>query len=203
LELLIPCSVEFTRRSVSFIFFPLAEHILTLVISALVNTGVGLFVFVIISAIGIAYSGAWYADYMPINTSTTYANTQSSYNVSKILTPDHKFDLAKYKAYSPLYLAPTFALNYGLSFAALTAVIIQIILFNGKEVWYRFKAARNQEPDIFMKLMKKYKEAPDWWYGALFVISMALGLATTLGYSTQLPCKLLARDEGTDIEEIC
>lgn len=129
------------------------------------------------------------ADYLPINTSTTYANTQISYNVSKILTPDHQFDLTKYEAYSPLYLAPTFALNYGLSFAALTAVIIQIILFNGKEVWYRFKAARNQEPDIFMQLLKKYKDAPDWWYGVLFVVSIALGLATTLGYSTQLPCK--------------
>ena len=133
------------------------------------------------------------ADYLPINTSTTYANTQKSYNVSKILTPDHQFDLAKYVAYSPLYLAPTFALNYGLSFAALIAVIIQIILFNGKEVWYRFKAARNQEPDIFMKLMNKYKDAPDWWYGALFVLSIALGLATTLGFSTQLPCELAPR----------
>lgn len=155
------------------------------------NTGVGLFIFVIIATIGIAYNGAWYADYMPINTSTTYANTQTTYNVSKILTSTHEFDLAKYEAYSPLFLAPTFALNYGLSFAALMAVIVQIILFNGKEVWYRFKAARNQEPDIFMKLMKKYKDAPDWWYGALFVISIALGLATALGYSTQLPCELL------------
>ena len=145
----------------------------------------------IIATIGIAYNGAWYADYMPINTSTTYANTQTTYNVSKILTSTHEFDLAKYEAYSPLFLAPTFALNYGLSFAALMAVIVQIILFNGKEVWYRFKAARNQEPDIFMKLMKKYKDAPDWWYGALFVISIALGLATALGYSTQLPCELL------------
>jgi len=142
-----------------------------------------------VSTLGIAYSGAWYADYLPINTSQTYANTQSSYNVSKILTADHYFDLKKYEAYSPLFLAPTFALNYGLSFAALMAVIVHTVIFNGKEVWYRFKAARDQEPDVFMKLMKKYKDAPDWWYGVLFVFSMALGLATTLAYSTQLPCK--------------
>jgi hypothetical protein len=87
-----------------------------------------------------------------------------------------------------MFLAPTFAVNYGLSFAALTAAIVHTVLFNGKEVWYRWKAARKQEPDIHMKLMAKYDEAPDWWYGVLFVISVALGLACTLGYHTQLPC---------------
>lgn len=124
-----------------------------------------------------------------MSTSTTYDNTQSQYNVSQILTPQYTFDLAKYKSYSPMFLAPTFILNYGLSFAALTAAIVHTVLFNGAEVWYRFKAARNQEPDVHMKLMKKYSEAPDWWYGALFVVSMGLGLATALGYDSQLPCK--------------
>lgn len=115
---------------------------------------------------------------------------QKAYNVSKILTPDHSFDLAKYKAYSPLFLAPTFALNYGLSFAALMAAIVHTALFSGKEIWYRFRAARHQEPDIHMKMMSKYPDAPDWWYGALFVVAVALGLATTLGFPSQLPCEL-------------
>lgn len=88
-----------------------------------------------------------------------------------------------------MFLAPCFFLNYGLAFAALTAAIVHTIIFHGKEVWYRFKAARNQEPDIHMKLMKKYPEAPDWWYVVLLVGSMALGLATVLGYSSQLPCR--------------
>lgn len=88
-----------------------------------------------------------------------------------------------------MFLAPTFILNYGLSFAALTASIVHTVLFNGSEVWYRFRTAKNQEPDIHMKMMKKYAEAPDWWYGALFLASMALGLATTLGYESQLPCE--------------
>lgn len=29
--------------------------------------------------------------------------------------------------------------------------------------------------------------APDWWYLTLFVISVSLGLATVLGYPSQLP----------------
>lgn len=155
-------------------------------VHAHINTAVGLFVFVIITTIGISYTGALYSDYLPINTSSTFDNTQSSYNVSKILTPEFSFDLAKYKNYSPMFLAPT-ALNYGLSFAALTAAIVHTIIFNGKEVWYRFKTARNQEPDVHMKMMKKYPEAPDWWYGALFIASLALGLATTLAFDSQVP----------------
>lgn len=87
-----------------------------------------------------------------------------------------------------MFLAPTFALNYGLSFAALTAVIVHVILFHRKEIWHRFKAARDQEPDIHLILMKKYSEVPEWWYAALFLVSVAFGLAGILGYDSQLPC---------------
>lgn len=71
----------------------------------------GLIVFVLLATIGIAYSGAIYSEWLPINTSQTYDNTQSSYNVSRILGDGFTFDLQKYKEYSPLFLPPTFALN--------------------------------------------------------------------------------------------
>lgn len=35
--------------------------------------------------------------------------------------------------------------------------------------------------------MSKYREAPEWWYAALWLVSTALGLATALAYPTQLP----------------
>ena len=35
--------------------------------------------------------------------------------------------------------------------------------------------------------MSKYREVPDWWYGALWLVSTAFGFATVLGYQTQLP----------------
>lgn len=151
------------------------------------NTLIGLIIFVIITTIGVSFTGSWYSDYLPINTSQTFDNTQSAYNVSRILGPNFSFDLAKYKTYSPMFLAPTFALNYGLSFAALTAAIVHAIVFHRKEIWYRFKAARNQEPDIHMKLMAKYAPCPDWWYGILLLVSVIFGLATILSYESQLP----------------
>ncbi|OAQ59886.1 OPT oligopeptide transporter [Pochonia chlamydosporia 170] len=152
-----------------------------------VNTLVGLFIFVLLPTIGMAYTGTLFADYLPMVTAQTYDNTQNNYNVSKILGDGFKFSEQKYKEYSPLFLAPTFALNYGLSFAALTAAIVHIGLYHGKEVWHRFRAARNQEPDIHLKMMQKYVEAPDWWYGALFLVAIAFGLVTAEAYDSQLP----------------
>lgn len=120
-------------------------------------------------------------------TSQTYDNTQQAYTVRNILGDDFTLDIEKYRNYSPLFLSPTLALNYGLSFAALMASLVHVGLFHGKEIWYRYKAARNQEPDIHLKLIKKYDEAPEWWYMALFLFSLALGLGTVLGYDSQLP----------------
>lgn len=131
-----------------------------------------------------------YAEYLPINTSSLFDNTQEFFNVTRVIGDNFKFDEEKYKTYSPVFLAPTFALNYGLSFAALTAVIVHIALFHGKEIVYRYKTARNQEPDVHLKMMLKYKECPEWWYGLLFLICLAMGLATAEGYPSQLPCEL-------------
>lgn len=152
-----------------------------------VNTLIGLVCFVLIPVIGIVYSGALWSEYLPMITSQVYDNTQAPYKVANILGSGYKFDEKKYAEYSPLFLSPSLALNYGLSFAALMASIVHTILYHGKEVWHRFRASRAQEPDIHLKLMNKYKEAPDWWYAALFLVSVALGLATTLGYDSQLP----------------
>ncbi|KAF1951242.1 OPT family small oligopeptide transporter [Byssothecium circinans] len=151
------------------------------------NTLIGLVVFIIITTLGISFTNSWYGDYLPINTSSTFDNTQAVYNVTRILGPNYSFDVDKYKSYSPMFLAPTLALNYGLSFAALTASIVHTIIYHRKEIMYRFKEARNQEPDIHLRLMAKYAPCPDWWYGILLVISVALGLATVLAYDSQLP----------------
>ncbi|KAF2122681.1 OPT family small oligopeptide transporter [Lophiotrema nucula] len=178
---LIPLTFDWTYVS-SYLQNPLLAPV-----HAHINTLIGLAIFIVLTTIGIAYSGTWYGDYLPINTSTTFDNTQNVYNVTRVLGPNFTFDVEKYKAYSPMFLAPTLALNYGLSFAALTASIVHAIVFHRKEIWYRFRAARNQEPDIHLRLMNKYKNCPDWWYGVLLLVSVMLGLASVLAYDSQLP----------------
>jgi OPT family small oligopeptide transporter len=152
-----------------------------------VNTLIGLIIFLIIPALGISYSGALYSAYLPMNTSTLFDNTQSPYVVRNILTPNFTFDLEKYEAYSPLFLAPTFALNYGLSFAALTASVVHTVLHRGKILYRQFREASSQSEDIHFNMIKKYRPAPDWWYLALLAVALAMGLGVVEGYDSQLP----------------
>lgn len=153
---------------------------------AIGNTVFGTVLFYVLITIAIHYSGAWYSAYLPISDSGSWDNTANPYNVSKVLTPEHRLDVAKFEAYSPLFLSTTFAMSYGLSFASISAVIVHTGLYHGKEIMYRAKAARTQEDDIHMKLMKKYKDSPDWWYIAFFFVMLALGFVCCLAWDTGL-----------------
>ncbi|MCJ1307038.1 hypothetical protein MMC25_000684 [Agyrium rufum] len=148
------------------------------------NTLTGVVIFFIFTTIGVHYSGGWYATYLPISDSQSYDNTQGVYNVSKILTPEFTLDLAKYEAYSPLFLSTTFALTYGLSFASITALVTHTALFYGQEIWIRSRLSLGEEPDVHTKMMRKYKEVPEWWFGAVFLSVLGLALASVLAYDT-------------------
>lgn len=155
--------------------------------SAHLNTLIGLICVVIVPIIGIVYSGALWSDYLPVMSTRAWDNTQGIYQVSKILGEGHRFDDAKYKQYSPLFLSPSYIINYGTNFAALAASFVHAVLFHGKDIWNRLRHARDQTPDVHMIMMQKYKEAPDWWYVALFLGSLGLGFGCTLGFDSQLP----------------
>lgn len=88
-----------------------------------------------------------------------------------------------------MFLAPTFALNYGLGFAALISSLVHVAIYHSKDIWRQLRQARDEKPDIHCKLMARYREAPNWWYVALFVAATAMGLGTCLGYDSQLPCE--------------
>jgi len=154
---------------------------------AIANMIAGIFVFFTVICLGLKYTNVWYADYLPVVNSHAYDNTGHQYNVTMILDENLRFDEKLYNAYSPLYLPTQFAMAYGLSFAAVAAVIVHVSLYHGKEIWTQFKLARNQEDDVHMRLMKKYRDAPDWWYGALFLIMIGMSLAAVAAWPTDFP----------------
>lgn len=177
---LIPITFDWTYIS-GYIFSPLIApwH-------AIANTLIGMVAFYWFTAIGIHYSGHWWNEYLPMSDSNSYDNTGSTYNVTRVLTPDYLFDEAKYKEYSPLFLSTTFSLTYGLSFAGIASVIVHTALFHGQEIWQRAKASKADEEDVHTRLMRKYPEAPDWWYGALLAIMLGFCFGTVYGYETHL-----------------
>lgn len=137
---------------------------------AIANTLVGVFLFFIIGASVFHYTGVWFAEFLPMSDSGTYDNTGSSYNVSRILTPEFTLNQQAYEEYSPLFISTTFAMSYGLSFAAIASLIVYTYLHHGKMIWSQWKNSKTENDDIHMKLMRKYPEAPTWWYMSLFVL---------------------------------
>ncbi|KAM5351346.1 hypothetical protein ACJ41O_004069 [Fusarium nematophilum] len=153
---------------------------------AIANTLIGVGAFFIVLSSFFHYGGVWYAEYLPMSDSSTYDNTGALYNTSRILTPDFTLDEEEYKNYSPLFISTTFAMSYGLSFAAISSLVVYTYLHNGKQIWQQYRNSTNEKPDVHMKLMRKYKEAPTWWYMSLFSIMLLIGFYTVLGYPTNL-----------------
>ncbi|KAF5660521.1 sexual differentiation process isp4 [Fusarium circinatum] len=153
---------------------------------AIANTVIGVVLFFVIGSSFLHYGGAWYAEYLPMSDSSVYDNKGNPYNTSRILTKNFQLDEEEYKNYSPLFLSTTFAMSYGLSFAAISSLIVYTYLHNGKQIWQQWRNSTNEKPDIHMKLMRKYKEAPTWWYMSLFAIMLLIGFYTVLGYPTNL-----------------
>lgn len=81
----------------------------------------------------------------------------------------------------------SYSLTYGLSFAAVTAIVLHTYLYNGSEIWARLKNAQHGGEDIHRRLMRAYKEVPDWWYGVLTLVTLGLGILTISFWDTELP----------------
>ena len=56
---------------------------------------------------------------------------------------------------------------YGLSFASITAIMTHAFLFFRKQILSQSKRSLREQPDIHARLMSKYKEVPEWWYGSI------------------------------------
>ncbi|CUM55232.1 uncharacterized protein AC631_00988 [Debaryomyces fabryi] len=135
----------------------------------------------------IHYSNTWYAQYLPISSSGSYDRYGSTYNVSRIINKATlSFDKKSYESYSPLFLSTTFAMSYGLSFAAMFATLMHTALFHGKDIIRQLK--QKEKPDVHMRLMKQnYKDVPEWWFLVVFFIFFALSIVTIRCWNTEMP----------------
>ncbi|KAK5990036.1 Sexual differentiation process protein isp4 [Cladobotryum mycophilum] len=153
---------------------------------AIANTMLGVGIFYVFLAIIFQYSGAWYGSYLPMSDANVYDNTGKTYNISRVVNPDFTLNETAYKEYSPIFMSTTFAISHGLQFATMAALLVYIYLEYGDSIWKQFKNMQTEKPDIHMKLMRKYPEAPTWWYLSMFAVMMVLGFYTSLAYPTHL-----------------
>ncbi|EJT97990.1 OPT oligopeptide transporter [Dacryopinax primogenitus] len=144
---------------------------------AQVNTYVaGLLLYWIVTPI-CYYLNVFYSAYLPISSVYAFDNTGSTY-IPEAITVNGVFNETMYEAYSPRYMSVTFALDYGLSFALITAVIVHTLLWHRHDIVRQFRTSLSEEDDIHARLMKVYPEVPDYF---------ALALVTILVWPTELP----------------
>ena len=76
---------------------------------------------------------------MPILSSAVFDNTGKVYDVSRILTPDFRFDNEAYQSYSRVFLPITYVLSYALQFASLAALLTHTACWHGKDIWRQWR----------------------------------------------------------------
>jgi hypothetical protein len=86
-----------------------------------------------------------------------------------VLLPNDTFNETAYNLYSPLYLSTTYALTYLLSFALSTCALVHTALYHGKSLIDGLRKIKVENDDIHAKLMRNYREVPDWWYFTVFI----------------------------------
>ncbi|MCI05631.1 oligopeptide transporter OPT family protein, partial [Trifolium medium] len=159
---------------------------------AIINMLVG-FVLYIYVVIPISYWSNFYdAKKFPLISSHTFDSTGAIYNVSRILNDaTFNIDMDAYNNYSKLYLSITFAIDYGLCFATLTATISHVFLFHGKtinQMWRKTTAAlKEQAGDVHTRIMKRnYEQVPEWWSISILFLMTIMALICCEGFDKQL-----------------
>ncbi|KAL6546865.1 Oligopeptide transporter 3 [Orobanche minor] len=113
----------------------------------------------------------------PIFSNQLFTSGGHKYDTTKILTPQYDLNISAYEKYSKLYLSPLFALSIGSGFARFTATLTHVALFHGSDIWKQSRSAvRNVKLDIHAKLMRSYKQVPQWWFLVLLAGSVAFSL---------------------------
>ncbi|KAI3465134.1 hypothetical protein Pfo_021797 [Paulownia fortunei] len=129
--------------------------------------------------IPVAYWGldVYHAKTFPIFSSHLFSHQGQTYNVSAIVNEKFEIDLPTYERQGHINLSIFFSLSYGLNFAAVVATLTHVAMFNGKEIYERFRASHKGKPDIHTRLMKKYKDIPNWWFHVMLLLSLVVSLA--------------------------
>ncbi|KAK4700336.1 hypothetical protein P7C70_g5914, partial [Phenoliferia sp. Uapishka_3] len=157
------------------------------------NQFAGMFFVCVCLVTPVYFANKMYMAYLPINSADLFDRFGSNYNVSSVMSDDFSLNITAFEAYSPAYQSSGNAFAFLAYFALYPATLVHVGLYYRKELATAFrslvsrKSIRESYQDSSNRLMKNYKEVPDWWFLAVTLISLALGLAYNEVYKTQLP----------------
>ena len=119
------------------------------------------------------YKNAFWSAHMPINSNGAFTNQMLPYNVSQVLDNDNHLVFDKYKAYGPPYYAAANLFVTGANFVYYTFSLVYIFIrywrplkkaFVGMVVnTIRRRSIYTGFEDGHTRMMRSYKEVPEWW----------------------------------------
>jgi OPT family small oligopeptide transporter len=160
---------------------------------SLVNRAFGAFVIGFFLIVPIYFTNTWGSAHFPINSNKVFDGNGNVYNVSRVLGPDFTLNIREYEAYGPPYMTAALLIVYSAQFAIHLAVLVYAALHhrsnivNGIRGVFKQKSPRPAYEDIHSRLMRAYKEVPDWWYFMILAISFAMGCTACQVYDTGVP----------------
>nr|GMD11763.1 oligopeptide transporter 7-like [Ipomoea batatas] len=154
---------------------------------ATANIAVGFFLTLFVFTPIFYWCDVFNAKTFPIFSDGLFTSSGQTYNISAIIDSNFHLDLEAYDQEGKLYISTFFALTYGLGFAALTATLVHVVLFHGREIWEQSKSSfKDKKMDIHTRLMSKYKQVPEWWFWCILVANIALTVFACEYYKEQL-----------------
>nr|ODN90504.1 OPT family small oligopeptide transporter [Cryptococcus depauperatus CBS 7841] len=135
----------------------------------------------------ILISNFWDARSFPTPVSAgLYNSTFQKFDVTSILKADLSLDEYAWEKQKPLLLTPHFAITYGLSFAALSSILVHVWLWHRDEIKQAL-SNRTQLHDVHNKLMRSYLSVPSSWYISLLVVNFIAAVLLLNTTSLQMP----------------
>lgn len=154
---------------------------------ATANIAVGFFLFMYVVTPLTYWSDVYNAKTFPIFSDGLFTSSGQKYNISSITDSNFEFDADAYEKQGPLYLSTFFAMGYGFSFASLSATVVHVLLFHGREIWQMSRLAfREKKMDVHTRLMSRYNQVPTWWFLCILVVNVALTIFACEYYIGQL-----------------
>ncbi|KAL0057794.1 hypothetical protein AAF712_015552 [Marasmius tenuissimus] len=133
-------------------------------------------------------NNVWSAQSFPFLGQLLYRSDGSEYDQTMILNDDFTLNEEKLAAYGLPWFTTSTAIYKVAASLSFGATITHMAIWNGKMVWRAVWDGRKGDViDPHYEKMKVYKEVPYWWYTAMFVVSVAIGMATNYTGHSQLP----------------
>ncbi|KAL5551532.1 hypothetical protein UlMin_001708 [Ulmus minor] len=154
---------------------------------ATANVAVGFFFVMYVLTPLFYWLNVYKAKTFPIFSDELFTSDGQEYNITAIIDSNFHLDIAAYEREGPLYISTFFAMTYGVGFAALTATIVHVALFHGREIWEQSKTSfKEKKMDIHTKMMRRYNQVPEWWFIVILLANIAFTIFACEYYNDQL-----------------